>query len=91
MSGGTSGDMSDVEHPARAAVEHVAEDLAEIAKDAEALRARLERRLDRLAEATGDHVTGWLGRATAAARRLEEALGEVDRRVDELAGRFPRD
>lgn len=81
--------MSDEEHPAKDAVEDVAQDLDEIYQQADGLRRVLEEKLSRWS-ARGEGVRSWADKLAALRDRLERTLAEVDARTDEVAGRFPR-
>jgi hypothetical protein len=81
---------SDEEHPAKHAVEDVAEDLHEVWVEADRLRRLVEDKLSRWSERKVEHARGWAERLTSLRDKLERTLADVDARTDEVAGRFPR-
>ncbi|MBX3465541.1 MAG: hypothetical protein KF878_01415 [Planctomycetes bacterium] len=80
----------DEEHPAKDVVEDVAQDFEEVYQQADRLRAVLEAKLTRWAEAKEEGLRSWAGKLAGLRDRLERTLAEVDARTDEVAGRFPR-
>ena len=81
---------SDEEHPAKDAVEDVAEDQSEVYSEADRLRRRVEEKITRWTSRKDGPATALAAKLTALKDRLERALTEVDSRTDEIAGRFPR-
>lgn len=78
------------EHPAKDAVEEVAEDLHEVYSEADRLRLLVEEKLSRWIARKEGPAAALAEKLTSLKDRLERAMAEVDARTDEVAGRFPR-
>ena len=73
-----------------AAVEPVASDLDEIYGEAEKLKDLLEAKIDAWTDAKRQGISGWAQKLATVRASLEGLLDGVDRRTDEVAGRFPK-
>lgn len=78
------------EHPAKDAVEDVAQDFDEVYEQADRLRRLLEEKLTRWAGRGEEGVRAWAGKLSTLRDKLDRTLADVDARADEIAGRFPR-
>lgn len=73
-----------------APVEPVAEDLEEIHEQGKKLARLVEDKLERWLGSRHEAAQAWAGKLERMRDKLEQALEEVDQKVDRIAGRGPR-